>query len=104
MPQEPDGSSVSAASGADRWLKTQGPGDRGPLALQVTVTPEITVRSEPPEASGLSPAATVPLSGPTPAGAPLFMAGFLVPPNTTVPPPARAMVRVEVIRLSRRRG
>ncbi|MQY32650.1 hypothetical protein SRB17_06040 [Streptomyces sp. RB17] len=59
MPQKPDGSSVLvgfcgirnrslSSAGRRDQSKTKGPGDCGPFAVQVTVTPKITIFSEPP--------------------------------------------------------
>lgn len=67
---------------------TNGPGDCGPVAVQVIVIPKTVIVSEPPYVSRLSPEATVPLSGPTVTGSPAAIAGFFVPVKAVVPPVA----------------
>lgn len=56
--------------------------------------PNAVTFSVPPNASGLSPDATVPESGPTSRASPVATAGFLVPLQTVVPPPASTGVSV----------
>ena len=87
----PDGPLVEAVPAGQ---KTNGPGDCGEVALQVAVMPNTTTFRD--VASRLSPAATVPLSGPVETSLPAGIAGLELPLNSVVPEPFLVSVSVEV--------